>query len=119
MMESQIENYKEELRPEDKKILEIDWNSLVHELGLLDVKILKIFYVPESTCWALDNVVDMVKNRGLKVSKWSVRSSILKLDHVGLLIVIKKTKPLLIQANHKIEENVKKLIILCSTRLTQ
>jgi len=106
------------LKEEDKKIINIGFDELIYKLNLLDVKILKLFYVPKATCWTLDNVVKKIKQRGVDVSKETVRRYLLKLDKMGLLKVIKKSKPLAIQSNHKIEEEVNKLIVLCSARLT-
>lgn len=112
-----MEHLNSELK-ENEKIINVGFEDLVYDLNLLDVKILKLFYVPHSTCWTLDNVVKKIKQRGMDVSKETIRRYILKLDKKGLLKVIKKSKPLAIQSNYKIEEDVNKLIVLCSARLT-
>jgi len=102
----------------EKQIVKIGFEELVYKLNLLDVKLLKLFYVPHATSWTLDNVVKRLKQKGMEVSKETVRRYLLKLDKEGLLKVIKRSKPLAIQSNHKIEEDVNKLIVLCSARLT-
>ena len=95
----------------------IDFEKLVYDLKLLDVKLLKLFYVPKSTSWTLDNVVKRIKQRGTDVSKETIRRYVLKLNDKGLLTAIKSSKPLAIQSKHKIEADVNKLIILSSARL--
>lgn len=95
----------------------VNFESLVYDLNILDVRLLKLFYVPKSTCWTLDNVVKRIKQKGMDVSKETVRRYVFKLDKKGLLKAVKKSKPLAIQSNNKIEEDVNKLIILSSARL--
>lgn len=102
----------------EEKIIGVNFEELVYKLSILDVKLLKLFYIPKSTSWTLDNVVRRIKQKGMDVSKETIRRYILKLDKKGLLSVIKKSKPLAIQSKHKIEEDVNKLIILTSARLT-
>ena len=110
----QSQEKKSNIKPEG---VGIDFEKLVYDLKLLDVKLLKLFYVPKATSWTLDNVVKKIKQRGTDVSKETVRRYILKLDGQGLLTAVKKSKPLAIQSKHKIEEDVNKLIILSGARL--
>lgn len=107
-----------EIIKQNSREISIDFDSLIYSLNLLDVKLLKLFYVPRSTCWTLDNVVKQLKLKGMEVSKETVRRYLLKLDRLGLLKVIRKSKPLAIQSNHQLESEVKKLIALCTVRLT-
>ncbi|MBD3262993.1 hypothetical protein GF374_01285 [Candidatus Woesearchaeota archaeon] len=118
MKEINVSLSQEKKITQKNNVCGIDFEELVYDLKLLDVKILKLFYVPKSTCWTLDHVVKKIKQKGVDVSKETVRRYLIRLDKLNLLKVIKKSKPLAIQSNHKIKKEVNKLIILTSARLT-
>ena len=93
---------------------QIDWSSLVYRLDDVDAKILKLFYYPEPTCFILDRLVLRAYTTG--ASKTTIWRRVNKLSKIGLLVKIKRTKPLAIQSNiHISHSNVLKLIsLLCA-----
>ena len=94
----------------------IDWNGLQDFLDDIDTFILKRLYFPHPDALSFDILFrDLNKNRNRQLlSKSTLRRKIERLNKENLLILI-KTKPLLINSDLSISEvNLKRLVnILC------
>lgn len=97
----------------------INWIELVMNIDLVSLRILEKFYRngnPEnSECYVFGFLYKELK--GLKVSKDTVLRRCYKLQEMGLLETIKKTRPLIIWPVKGIEKNVRKMITQAYSRI--
>ena len=117
-MESISGNNEQKIKKEEI-FYDVDWADLVLNIDLVSLRILDKFYRNgnsiDSKCYVLDYLFRELK--GVKVSKKTLLRRCYKLHDLGLLNVVKNTKPLCIWPIPDKEQNVRKMITYAYSRI--
>lgn len=89
------------------------WQFLIKKLKIIDVFILELLYVPQSTATYMQDVVNRIGKYNLK--RTAVRNRLNNLERLGL-IKLNRSSLTCVNSIPDLETNVKKLIICCKMR---
>lgn len=98
-------------------IVKEDWERYLYNLDNLEIRILEQFYLQNNQTYALKCLYSELKKKyKIKEKKLTVRLRVIKLRDMGLLYIIPKTSPLIIEKIRGLDTKVGSLILMAKER---